>query len=172
MVTYSGQDECGNFISTTCDVQVTGAGEATIACPVTSLTCNTALGFVPGPADFFGACGNNGSITGSVSIPYTGCGDGALVVEYNGTDNCGNIISQTCTVNVTGAGPAIINCPIVNISCDEAPSFTPELATFTGECNNGGSIAGIISAPFNGCSSGTIGVTYSCLLYTSPSPRD
>ena len=155
-----------------CSVNVSGTGPAVITCPIVNITCDEALGFVPSAASFAGACNNNGSVNGVISTPFNGCTSGTIGVTYSGTDICGNAISQACTVTVTGAGPAVITCPVVNIECDEAPGFIPGPATFSGACGNSGSLSGTITSPYSGCGAGTIGVTYSCLLYTSPSPRD
>ena len=191
-MTYSGTDNCGNVISQACTVTVTGAGPATITCPVVNISCNEGLTFVPGPATFSGACGNTGSVNGTVVTPFTGCVSGGIQVQYSGTDNCGNAISQTCNVNVTGVGAATITCPVVSITCEEAPTFVPGPANFTGDCNNNGTVNGTIQTPFTGCNNGSLTVFYSgtdncgnainqtctvsvsgtCLLYTSPSPRD
>ena len=160
-VLYSGTDVCGNAINQTCTVSVTGAGPATITCPVVNITCDEAPGFVPGAATFTGACGNNGSVNGVITTPFAGCSSGTIGILYSGTDVCGNTITQACSVNVSGTGPAVITCPIVNITCDEALGFVPSAASFAGACNNNGSVNGVISTPFNGCTSGTIGVTYS-----------
>ena len=153
-ITYAGTDECGNAISAACTVNVTGAGAASIACPVLTITCDQAPTFVPAAATFTGLCGNNGTVAGTISAAYSGCGDGVIGVAYAGTDECGNAISAACTVNVTGAGAASIACPVLTITCDQAPTFVPAAATFTGLCGNNGTVTG------------------TCLLYTSPSPRD
>ena len=156
-----------------CTVNVTGAGPATVQCPVVTISCEEATTFTPGPATFSGACNNSGTLAGQIQTPFAGCTSGSLTVLYSGTDNCGNPLSQLCTVNVTGAGPATVQCPVATISCEEAPTFTPGPATFSGSCNNTGTLAGQIQTPFAGCTSGSLTVLYSgCLLYTSPSPRD
>ena len=150
-VTYAGADACGNDISELCIVNVTGAGPATITCPVVTITCDEVAGFTPAAASFDGMCDNTGTIAGIVTAPYTGCQDGIMEVTYAGADACGNDISELCIVNVTGAGPATITCPVATITCDEVAGFTPAAASFDGMCDNTGTI---------------------CLLYTSPSPRD
>ena len=121
---YSGTDNCGNAISQACTVTVTGAGPATITCPVVSIVCDEAPTFVPGPATFSGACGNIGSVNGTITTPFNGCTSGSIGVTYSGTDNCDNAISQACTVTVTGAGPATITCPVVSIVCDDCLLYT------------------------------------------------
>ena len=161
IVTYSGSDECGNPISAECEVDVEGAGAATLVCPAATITCAEANGFAVPSATFFGPCGNNGSVAGQISTPYSGCADGIIEILYSGIDNCGNPLSELCTINVTGAGPATVQCPVVTISCEEAPTFTPGPATFAGSCNNTGTLAGQIQTPFAGCSAGSLTVLYS-----------
>ena len=155
-VLYSGNDACGDPISATCTVNVTGGATPVVACPAVTIPCEQAANFIPGPATFTGGCNNNGSLNGSIQVPYTGCGAGTITVLYSGTDACGQPLSQTCTVTVTGGGLAQVNCPVVNISCNEAVGYVPGPATFTGPCNNNGSLNGQIQTPFTGCGAGTI----------------
>ena len=92
IVTYSGNDLCNNALSQECTVTVIGAGPATIACPDLTITCVEADAYTPVDASFTGDCGNEGTISGIVSIEYTGCAAGTLTVTYDGTDECGCLL--------------------------------------------------------------------------------
>ena len=109
-VTYSGSDQCGNQIGTTCTVSVTGTGPAIITCPnLPSVSCDQVAGYQVPAASFSGGCNNNGTVSGSVTTTTVDCNGGSLIVTYSGSDQCGNAISTTCTVAVTGSGPAAVS---------------------------------------------------------------
>ena len=167
-VAYAGTDNCGNTYAETCSVSVTGAGAAVVTCPVVSITCDQVPGFVPAAISVVTDCGGTGTLTGTITVPYTGCADGSMTVAYAGTDNCGNTYAETCSVSVTGAGAALVTCPVVSITCDQVPAFTPAAISVVTDCGGTGTLTGTITVPYTGCADGSM----TCLLYTSPSPRE
>ena len=163
MVTYSGTDNCGNAISTTCTATVTGGAPAVVTCPtVGAISCDAVPNFTVPAASYTGACNNNGSIGGTVTGNNFDCSGGFITLTYSGTDQCGNLVGTTCTVTVTGAGPATIECPVIPpVSCDQANTFPVPSASFSGGCNNFGTVAGTVTSVNADCSGGSISITYS-----------
>ena len=126
-------------------------------------------------ASYNGACNNSGTVSGSVTSNNATCSGGGLIITYSGTDQCGNSISTTCNAVVTSAAPATVSCPsLPSVNCEQAANYAVPAASYTGACNNNGSLSGSVTATNFNCSGGSLTVTYSgtCLLYTSPSPRD
>ena len=162
-ITYSGIDNCGNAISTTCTATVSGTGPASIACPsLPSVSCDQVAGYSVPSASFSGACNNSGTVSGSVTANNFDCSGGSLTITYSGSDQCGNAISTTCTATVTGGAPAIVSCPALPaISCSDAPTYVAPAASFSGACNNSGTLAGTVSNNNFDCAGGTMTVTYS-----------
>ena len=130
-VAYAGSDDCGNTYAEICTVSVTGAGAGLVTCPVVSITCDEVVAFTPAAISVVTDCGGTGSLTGTITVPYSGCGDGSMTVAYSGSDDCGNAYAETCTVSVTGAGAGLVTCPVVSVTCDQVPAFTPAAVSYT-----------------------------------------
>ena len=162
-ITYSGIDNCGNAISTTCTATVSGTGPASIACPtLPAVSCDQATSYVVPAATFSGACNNSGTINGTISANNFSCSGGSLTITYSGSDQCGNLISTTCTATVTAGPPATISCPVVGpISCSEASRFQIPAASFSGACNNNGSLSGSVATSNFDCAGGSLTLNYS-----------
>ena len=70
-----------------------------------------------------------------------------MTVAYAGTDECGNTYAETCSVSVTGAGAALVTCPVVSITCDQVPAFTPAAISVVTDCGGTGTLTGTITVP-------------------------
>ena len=162
-ITYSGSDQCGNPISTICNATVTAGPPATLTCPnLPSVGCEQAGNYVAPAASYSGACNNSGTLAGTVSANNFDCGGGTLTVTYSGSDNCGNTLSTTCTVTVTGAGPATVTCPnLPSVSCEQVANYQVPAASFSGGCDNTGTISGSVTASNVDCNGGSLTITYS-----------
>ena len=157
--TYVVVDDCGREAS--CEFNITIENTPpTLTCPIVTISCEEVDNFIPQALAYAGPCGQSGSIDGVVTTPYDGCATGTMIVTYAGTDVCGVVLDTDCVVDVIGAGPATITCPDVTISCVEADFFTPPAATFAGSCGSAGTIAGIVSVPYEGCADGTLTTLY------------
>ena len=190
-------DECGTDLSHTQTITIDPAEipDFVNAPADVTLTC---ADVVPDPIDLDytnnqpGICLVEGiespTITGSPDI----CG---AVIEYfwEYTDNCSNLIEHTQTITIDPAPEAaFINPPAdVTFSCEEFDNFDFIDLDYTnsdsGDCLIEGVITPVITDNANGCD-GTIEAFYeyeddcqrvithtqtiTCLLYTSPSPRD
>ena len=124
---------------------VSNLADVTAECSVDTLTAPTATDNCAG------------TITGTTTTVLPITAQGTTVVTWIFTDANGNISTQTQNV-------------VINDTT--APSFTTSPASVTVECdaNTAPSATGTAAASDN-CDS-SVTVTYACLLYTSPSPRD
>jgi len=160
IVTYAGTDACGVDLTTECTVTVTGSGAGIVTCPVVAITCQEVPTFVPADIAVTTDCGGTGTLTGTITTPYTGCGDGSMEITYTGSDDCGNNYTEVCTATVTGAPPALVTCPVVSITCVEAPVFAPADILVSPDCGGAGTLTGTITTPYTGCGDGSMEVTY------------
>ena len=158
---------------------------------IADLICGEALGFVAPDATYTngetGSCEISGAVPGVVDANFTQCG-GTLTITWTvaSTDVCDRpVVMESVTIDVTPSPDPVIDVPALSdLSCGEADAFVAPDATFTngesGVCEISGVVSPTVESNFDECG-GTITITYtaptgcdnnSCLLYTSPSPRD
>ena len=166
-VTFTGADDCDAPLSLDCEVTIT-QGSVTPSCPPTPIVvdCGTALPVLSTEDD---GCSPGYTITNTTFNTTVACGTSAIVT-FSGVDNCGASVSADCAVTVSRGPLPTIDCsPLpTSISCTDARVF-PDLNGLADGCTPGYvASAGIITPTLNCDGSGSL----SCLLYTSPSPRD
>ena len=161
------------------------AGTSTIAlnCPA-DIAVTAAAGATSAIVTYQNPLGNTTCATSGVTLALlNGLESGAAfpigttIVEYSGTDACGtiNICSFTVTVNAV-AVESELSCPADIIETVNSPTETvtiswpnPEGST---NCSAGGFVFTQTAGPASGSPFGVGTTTITCLLYTSPSPRD
>src|SRR5690606_40822784 len=90
-----------------------------------------------------GDCENSGTIPGTVTANWDLCAGGTITVTYTGVDDCNNPLTQTATITVTPAPPAILTLPELPSthdtsalqSCTSAPD-APHTNGASGDCEN------------------------------------
>ena len=171
------RDRCGGTITITwtvepesnCDrpavvasevIEVLPAPDPVIDVPVLNdLSCGEADAFVAPDATFTngetGTCEISGVVTPTIENNFDECG-GTITITYSAPTGCdNNSIEEVVTINVAPAPEPVITIPVItDVSCDEALTFVAPAATFS-----------------NG-ETGACEISGTCLLYTSPSPRD
>ena len=176
-VTYTGVDDCNNPLTQTATITVTPAPPAVLTLPTlpTTLDCaaaaalhyRTGATYTNGAA---GACENSGTIPGTIANNWTLCAGGTITVTYTGVDDCNNTLTQTATITVTPAPPAVLTLPTLPTTLDCAAADALHYRTGChiyqwrdGACENSGTIPGTIANNWTLCAGGTITVTYTGL---------
>ena len=143
------------------------------------------------PADITAECDNipaavttnitvsdNCSLTGDINVtvndvqtPGSCVNDYSIIRTWTATDECGNTSSASQTITVQDStNPVISGVPSdITAECDNIPAALTTNITVSDNCT----LTGDINITVNDVQSpGTCVNDYSCLLYTSPSPRD
>ena len=117
-------------------------------------------------------CDTNPQVDFDESQVQNGC-DVTITRTWTATDACGNVSSASQVISVTdNSVPVFANVPQdVTIGCQDAlPTDEP---TATDNCDNDVTITSNDTATPGACAGSTVTIrTWTCLLYTSPSPRD
>ncbi|WP_040254859.1 hypothetical protein, partial [Psychroserpens mesophilus] len=162
-ITWTGQDQCGNPLSATVDIDVLPAPEASVTTPEfpSNLACSDAEGFTVAAATYTngltGDCEISGSLEANVVKQYDACG-GKITITYNGEDACGRPLSAgPFDVDVDPAPMAeIIDGPgDIVISCVDVAGFEPDTLNYSnglaGACEISGSVTGVLSGTSTVC---------------------
>ncbi len=171
-VIYSGEDACGrNLVAMVAVINVDPAPIPTIDIPnfPTSLSCSDAENFqapyTPYDNGLTGVCNISGFIQPTLIYDVNACDGGMMFIIYNGTDDCGNVLSANpIVVQVDPASIPTLKEPDFvpsNIDCWVAAyGYDPGNAIFTngetGFCENSGEIEPVISEFWNECDGGFI----------------
>ncbi len=186
-ITWSGEDVCGNPLSTSATIQVEPAPMAEVTTPEfpESIACADAGAFTAGDATYTngltGDCEISGSLTANVESEYDACG-GKITITYNGEDACGRPLSAgPFDVDVDPAPEATITVPEFpsEIMCAMAAGFEAGDATYTngltGDCEISGSLTANVENDYDLCG-GKITITYygedACGRILSAGPYD
>ena len=154
LVTFTATDDCGNMDDCSALIILTDTVVPTITCPEDLvLECDgdyaSEINAWLTTATTSDACG--ATITHDYtngSMPSLDCSSsGGLIVTFTSTDACGNMTNCTAQIILDDSTPPVITCPVdLVLDCDG--DYASEINSWLGT------------------------VTASCLLYTSPSPRD
>ena len=122
------------------------------------------------------ACGGNIMSTVNSEIINRQCATRfTLVRTFTFDDGCGNTSSVTQNIEVTDPGSLTVE-PLPDHIIDCEVNIQPQefLVQATSPCGNPPTVTSVINGPFGelGCPGTFYNVVYTCLLYTSPSPRD
>ena len=174
VVTWTYDDGNGNTSTQTQDVIIDDVtvpvadtaplADITAECSVASLTPPTATD----------NC--EGTITGTTTTTFPITTQGTTVVTWIYDDGNGNTSTQTQNVIIDDiTAPVVTNCPS-NINQDPDVDNCVSIVTWipptaTDNCTNPVAVSSTHS-PGDTFSAGITTVIYTCLLYTSPSPRD
>ena len=171
-VIYLGEDACGrNLVKTIGIIDVDPAPAPTVDLPTlpTSLSCYEAENYQAPITSYdnglTGDCNISGLISPTTLYNVDACNGGTITIQYNGTDDCGNILSSNLIfIQVDPAAPATLKGPddVPNsIYCwDAAYGYYPGNAIYTngesGFCENSGEIIGSVTEVWNSCDGGYI----------------
>ncbi|MBR9847046.1 MAG: hypothetical protein GYB35_13495, partial [Algicola sp.] len=171
-ITWTGEDECGNPLSATVDIDVLPAPEASVTTPEfpSTIACSDAAGFTASAATYTngldGDCEISGSLEANVLKEYDACG-GKITISYSGEDACGRPLSAgPFDVDVDPAPEAVVTTPEFpsTIDCVDAEGFSAAIATYTnglaGDCEISGSLEANVLKEYDLCG-GKITITYS-----------
>jgi hypothetical protein len=174
IINFNGSDDCGNTLTGSHSITIQPAPPAILTLPAgmpTTLTCQEASALLPSAyvATFTngltGECENSGEITATFSGNWTACAGGNLIINFNGSDDCGNTLTGSHSITIQPAPPAILTLPAgmpTTLTCQEASALLPSayVATFTngltGECENSGTIQAVATPSWTACDGGTI----------------
>ncbi|WP_040254869.1 hypothetical protein, partial [Psychroserpens mesophilus] len=171
-ITWTGQDQCGNPLNATVDIDVLPAPEATVVAPSLPevLSCEEAFAFVADEATYSngltGDCEISGTLTATIANSFGKCG-GFITVSYSGEDACGrDLAAGPFEVIVDRAPEATVTTPEfpAEITCAEAAGFVIENATYSNglegtACELTGTINPDVDYDYDLCG-GTITVSY------------
>ena len=171
-VIYIGEDACGRSLAkNTTIIPVDPAPAPIIDVPSfpTSLSCSDAGSYVAPLASYNngldGDCNISGLVEPVISYNVNACDGGTMTITYNGTDDCGNILTTTpVVIQVEPASVPTLEAPKdvpATIYCwDAATGYYPGNATYnngeSGFCENSGEIIGIVTEFWNNCDGGYI----------------
>uniref|UniRef100_UPI00126A1ED0 HYR-like domain-containing protein n=1 Tax=Psychroserpens jangbogonensis TaxID=1484460 RepID=UPI00126A1ED0 len=138
LVIYTGEDACGNPLSTILDITVSPAPaavfdaievESELSCADAGTYTATALNYSNG---LEGICNISGSIEPVQTNEFDSCG-GKITITWTGQDDCENPLTATVDINVLPAPEADVTTPEFpsNVSCADAAGFTAADATYT-----------------------------------------
>ena len=138
--------------------------------------CNTAWPSVV-TTTYSDACSGNGTVEGVAGDVVTnGCFQ-TRVYTFNYTDNCGNPAApQTTTITRQYDVTAPVIADLADYSLEGCNTAWPSVVTtgWSDNCSGSGTVEGIAGdVVTDGCYQTRVYTfNYTCLLYTSPSPRD
>ena len=171
-IIYLGEDACGrSLVKNVNIITVDPAPAPTIDVPSfpTSLSCSDAGSYVAPLASYNngldGDCNISGLVEPVISYNVNACDGGTMTITYNGTDDCGNILTTTpVVIQVEPASVPTLEAPKdvpATIYCwDAATGYYPGNATYnngeSGFCENSGEIIGIVTEFWNNCDGGYI----------------
>jgi hypothetical protein len=164
VISYVGEDDCGNLLESYYTITVDAAPVAILTLPTLPefLSCEEASRYTTAPDATYsngetGVCENSGSITPDLFPSWTLCEGGYIEVVYTGSDACGFEMTQTFEIPVSAAPQvAFIDPPgAIRIPCDEYEFFKPIYLSYSnagaGSCLIDGKVLGIISGEYDVC---------------------
>ena len=170
--------------SVTIDVTPAAIPEISIPTLPSEISCEEAAAYVAPDATYSngetGTCAIEGTVAGVKSDNFTICG-GTITITYtvDPGDNCErDAVVASQDILVLPAPNPTIDVPSLpsELTCEEAAAFVAPDASFSNAaiaavCLISGVTEGVVTNEFDQCG-GSITITWTCLLYTSPSPRD
>ncbi len=185
VIEYMVTDACGQEVVCISTFSVDATPELTVSCPANMViqSCNTQeyidaeFASWISSFSFSGGCEATASNLSGYTAPLR-CSGGIVTVEYEATDNCGQIVSCVSTFTVHGVPTLLIVCPdditldACNTQAEIETAFANWLASFghVGGCDVEESDLSGYTAPLF-CTGGTVTVFFevsgACDMYGS-----